>query len=60
VETCIKILDGDVGLVNISQFEMFRELYDTYLVYGKKSEVVTDVLGNVKPMKPVSKDMDIV
>ncbi|WP_025188459.1 Gp15 family bacteriophage protein [Enterococcus faecalis] len=60
VETCIKILVGDVGLDIISQFVMFRELYDTYLVFGKKSEVVTDELGNVMPMKPVSKDMDIV
>lgn len=59
VETCLKILVGDVDLDTQSQFIMFWQIYDAFLMFGEQSEVVTDELGNVMPTKPVSKDIDI-
>ncbi|EKR9303512.1 hypothetical protein P9705_001972 [Enterococcus faecalis] len=60
IELSILILVGEVDLDILQKIEMFKYVYDEYLLLGQHSEVETDELGNELPTKINSKDIDLV
>ncbi|HFE9852688.1 TPA: Gp15 family bacteriophage protein [Enterococcus faecalis] len=59
INTCLKILVGSLDMDIEMQCFMFLQIYENYIMFGEKAEVITDELGNIMPTKSVPKDMDL-
>ncbi len=60
IDLSIQLLVGEVDLDTIQKFEMFKYIYEEYLLLGQQTAMETDDLGNALPIKTKNKDIDLV